>query len=90
MKFPEFCCKIKKHWIFQRSARLLNGVYTGGYALTFIFTGRNAESMKGGMLMKSKHCTYGKKADNSSFNSIHIYDTVSHKRTIAASDTGSY
>ena len=77
-------------WRFQRPARLLNGVYTGGYALTFIFAGRNAESMKGGMLMKSKHCTYGKKADNSSFNSIHIYDTVSHKRTIAASDTGSY
>lgn len=42
-------------------ARFLNGVHTGGYAHTFIFTGRNAESMKGGMLMKSKHCTYGEK-----------------------------
>ena len=28
--------------------RFLNGVYTGGYARTFINTGRNAESMKGG------------------------------------------
>ena len=49
LKFPKFCCIIKKErWRFQRPARLLNGVYTGGYALTFIFTGRNAEFMKGG------------------------------------------
>jgi len=50
----------------------------------FIFTGRNAESMKGGVLMKSKHCTYGKKAACSDFCSYHIDDTISHKSTIAA------
>ena len=65
-------------------ARLLNGVYTGGYALTFIFTGRNAESMKGGMLMKSKHCTYDKKAAYSTFGSYYLNDNISHKRTITA------
>ena len=32
LKFLEFCCIIKRRWGFQRSARLLNGVYTGGYA----------------------------------------------------------
>ncbi len=70
--------------------RLLSGVHTGGYARTFIFTGRNAESMKGGMLMKSKNCTYGEKAAYSTFCSYHSNDNVSHKRTIAASGTGSY
>ena len=71
-------------------ARFLNGVHTGGYAHTFIFTGRNAESMKGGMLMKSKHCTYGEKAAYSTFCIYYLNDNISHKRTIAASGTGSY
>ena len=71
-------------------ARFLNGVHTGGYAHTFIFTGRNAESMKGGMLMKSKHCTYGEKAAYSTFCIYYTYDNIPHKRTIAASGTGSY
>ena len=84
LKFPEFCCIIKKRWTIQRSARLLNGVYTGGYALTFIFAGRNAESMKGGMLMKSKHCTYGKKADYCSFNYCGLRDNFCSKGNIAA------
>ena len=35
--------------------------------------------------MKSKHCTYGKKADYSDFDSSHTYDTISHKSKIAAS-----
>ena len=64
--------------------RFLNGVHTGGYAHTFIFTGSNAESMKGGMLMKSKHCTYGKEIACSNFCSYHFYDNVFHKSTIAA------
>ena len=71
-------------------ARFLNGVHTGGYAHTFIFTGRNAESMKGGMLMKSKHCTYGKKIAFCNFYDYHFNDNIFRKRTIAASDTGSY
>ena len=29
MKFPEFCCKIKKRWTIQRSVRLLNGIKAG-------------------------------------------------------------
>ena len=40
--------------------------------------------------MKSKHCTDGKKAICSNFCSNHLNDTISHKSTIAASDTGSY
>ena len=43
-----------------------------------------------GMLMKSKHCTYGKKANFSIFCNNHLNDIISHKSTIAASDTGSY
>ena len=35
--------------------------------------------------MKSKHCTYGKKATCSNFGSNHTYDTISHKSKIAAS-----
>lgn len=52
---------------------------------TFIFTGNSAESMKGGVLMKSKHCTYGKKAACSNLGSNHTYDTILHKSKIAAS-----
>ena len=51
---------------------------------TFIFTGSNAESMKGGMLMKSKHCTYGKETTFCSFDSYHFDDNFFHKSTIAA------
>ena len=51
---------------------------------TFTYTGSNAESMKGGMLMKSKHCIYGKKATCSTFYSYHFDDKVLHKSTIAA------
>ena len=64
--------------------RFLNGVHTGGYAHTFIFTGRNAKSMKGGILMKSKHCTYGKEIAFSDFGVYHFNDNVFHKSTIAA------
>ena len=65
-------------------ARLLNGVDTGGYAHAFVFTGRNAESMKGGMLMKSKHCTYGKKTDCISYYYHRCFDSLLRKSAIAA------
>ena len=64
-------------------ARFLYGVFTGGYAHLYIHR-QYAESMKGGMLMKSKHCIYGKEVAHSTFNSICFDNTVSHKRTIAA------
>lgn len=51
---------------------------------TFIFTGNVSESMKGGMLMKSKHCTYEKKTALRSFDYYHFYDNISNKSTIAA------
>ena len=49
-----------------------------------LYTDIHVESMKGGMLMKSKHCTYGKKAACSDFCNYHFNDTISHKNTIAA------
>lgn len=57
---------------------------------TFIFTGNVSESMKGGMLMKSKHCTYEKKTALRSFNYYHLYDNISNKSTIAAHGTSGY
>jgi len=65
-------------------ARFINGVFTGGYALSFIFTGRNAESMKGGMLMKSKYHTYGKEIALCNFGYYHLDVNIPHKSTIAA------
>ena len=65
-------------------ARFLNGVHTGGYAHTFIFTGRNAESMKGGMLMKSKHCVNGKKIAVCNFRDYHFIDNFLHKSRMTA------
>lgn len=61
----------------------LNGVYTGGCAHFYIHR-FYTESMKGGMLMKSKHSTYGKKAASRSFGSYHFDDNFRHKSTIAA------
>ena len=42
--------------------------------------------MKGGMLMKSKHCTYDEKAAYSTFCIYYLNDNIYHKRTITASD----
>ena len=36
--------------------------------------------------MKSKHCTYGKKAAYSTFCIYYLNDNIPHKRTITASD----
>lgn len=64
--------------------RLLNGVYTGGYAHFYIHR-LYAESMKGGMLMKSKHiATYGKEIACCNFSCYHLLDNFRYKRTIAA------
>ena len=53
---------------------------------TFVFTSRNAESMKGGMLMKSKHIvTYGKEIANSNFGCYHLFDNFRYKFKITAS-----
>ena len=64
-------------------ARFLYGVFTGGYAHLYIHR-QYAESMKGGMLMKSKHGTYVKKAVYFSLRGYHFYDNFRHKSTIAA------
>ena len=64
--------------------RLLNGVYTGGYAHFYIHR-LYAEFMKGGMLMKSKHIvTYGKEIAFGSFDNYRYIDNFHHKSTIAA------
>ncbi len=64
--------------------RLLNGVYTGGYAHFYIHR-LYAEFMKGGMLMKSKHIvTYGKEIAFCSFDNYRYIDNFHHKSTIAA------
>ena len=48
---------LKVRWKTMKIGRLCH---------TFVFTGRNAESMKGGVLMKSKYiATYGKKITSS-------------------------
>ena len=52
--------------------------------MPLLFTGSNTESMKGGMLMKSKHGTYVKKAVYFSLRGYHFYDNFRHKSTIAA------
>lgn len=65
--------------------RLLNGVYTGGYAHFYIHR-LYAEFMKGGMLMKSKHIvTYGKEIAICSFDNYRYIDNFHHKSTITAS-----
>ena len=51
---------------------------------TFTYTGSNAESMKGGMLMKSKHIANGKKVALCNFYYHLIDDNIPHKSTVAA------
>ena len=51
---------------------------------TFTYTGNNAESMEGGMLMKSKYRTYGKKTALRSFGNYHNYGNFRHKSTVTA------
>ena len=49
-----------------------------------LHTGRNAEFMKGGMLMKSKHCTDGKKIAVCNFRDYHFIDSFFHKSKMTA------
>ncbi len=66
-------------------ARFLLTVLSPAVMPSFIFTGHSVtESMKGGMLMKSKHGTYGKETAYCSFGNYHCHDNVRHKSTIAA------
>ncbi len=67
----------------------LKTMQIGRLCPTFIFTSRNAESMKGGVLMKSKYAaTYGKKITSSntqsSFGSYHFFDNFRCKSKMTA------
>ena len=64
-------------------ARLLYGVFTGGYAHLYIYR-QCAESMKGGVLMKSKHIARGKKNAVGDFRSYHTLDNFLHKSRVTA------
>ena len=50
----------------------------------YIHRDLNPESMKGGMLMKSKYRTYGKETAFCSIGNYHRYDNFRHKSAIAA------
>ena len=50
----------------------------------FRFTGSDAESMKGGMLMKSKHIVNGKKIAICDFRDYHTSDNFLHKSRVTA------
>ena len=51
---------------------------------TFTYTGSIAESMKGGLLMKSKHIANGKKVAICDFRGYHIFDNFLHKSRMTA------
>ena len=51
---------------------------------TFTYTGSNAESVKGGMLMKSKHIANGKKIAICDFRDYHSFDNFLHKSRVTA------
>ena len=66
-------------------ANFIKRFLTGGYAHFYIHR-LYAESMKGGMLMKSKHVvTYGKEIAFCSFDDYRYIDNFHHKSTITAS-----
>ena len=50
----------------------------------FRFTGSDAESTKGGMLMKSKHFANGKKIAICDFRDYHTSDNFLHKSRVTA------
>ena len=51
---------------------------------TFTYTGSNAESMKGGMLMKSKHIANGKEVAICDFRDYRSIDNFFHKSRVTA------
>ena len=59
-------------------------VYSPAVMPTFTYTGSNAESMKGGMLMKSKHIVNGKKIAICDFRDYHTSDNFLHKSRVTA------
>ena len=68
-----------------KKVKFLNGVFASGYAF-FCIHKHQAEFMKGGMLMKSKHMsTYGKEIAICDFRNYHIIDNFLHKCRITAS-----
>ena len=87
MKFVEICDKIKfadiPHGIRQdftrgvKHRRLCPFFYIHRLFLT--------ESMKGGMLMKSKHCTYGKESAFRAFGYRDLCDNFRPKSNVTAS-----
>ena len=86
MKFVEICDKIKfadiPHRIRQdfiygvQNRRLCPFFYIHRLFLT--------ESMKGGMLMKSKHCTYGKESAFRAFGYRDLCDNFRPKSNVTA------
>lgn len=52
--------------------------------MPLLHTARNAESVKGGMLMKSKYRANGEKIALCNFYYRFIDDNISHKSTVAA------
>ena len=65
-------------------ARFLYGGLHRRLCPTFTYTGSNAESVKGGMLMKSKYRANGKKVALCNFYYHLIDDNIPHKSTVAA------
>ena len=59
-------------------------VYSPAVMPTFTYTGSNAESMKGGVLMKSKHIANGKKVAVCNFRDYHTFDNLFHKSRVTA------
>ena len=51
---------------------------------TFTYAGNNAEFVKGGVLMKSKHCANGKKIAVRNFRDYHFTDNFLHKSRVTA------
>ena len=51
---------------------------------TFTYTGSNAQSMKGGVLMKSKYRANGKEIAICDFRDYHSIDNFLHKSRVTA------
>lgn len=59
-------------------------VLTPAVMPNLLYTGTCAEFMKGGMLMKSKHCVNGKKVAVCNFRDYHFIDNLFHKSRMTA------
>ena len=63
--------------------RLLNGGYSPA-VMPPLHTGIRTESMKGGMLMKSKHFANGKEITICDFRDYLLFDNFLHKSRVTA------